>query len=69
MAPQLLEATVNSVMTSAPRTVPPHMLAGEALGIMNGLGNQRMITSLFVVERGRPVGIVGIHDLLRAGVV
>jgi arabinose-5-phosphate isomerase len=26
------------------------------------------VTSLFVVEDGRPVGIVHIHDLLRAGV-
>ncbi|MBM3600748.1 MAG: KpsF/GutQ family sugar-phosphate isomerase [Alphaproteobacteria bacterium] len=69
MSPQLMEATVNSVMTSAPRTVARQMLAGEALGIMNGLGNQRRITSLFVVERGRPIGIVSIHDLLRAGVV
>jgi len=27
------------------------------------------ITALFVVEDGRPVGIIHIHDLLRAGVV
>jgi arabinose-5-phosphate isomerase len=30
--------------------------------------NEKKITSLFVVEDGRPVGIVHIHDCLRAGV-
>ena len=43
-------------------------LAAEALGIMNGVRDERPITSLFVVEDGRPVGIVHIHDCLRAGV-
>jgi arabinose-5-phosphate isomerase len=41
------------------------MLAGEALKIMN----ERRITVLFVVEDGRPVGILHVHDLLRAGVL
>jgi arabinose-5-phosphate isomerase len=35
---------------------------------MNGVRNERPITSLFVVENGSPVGIVHIHDCLRAGV-
>jgi arabinose-5-phosphate isomerase len=30
--------------------------------------NASAITTLFVVEDGRPVGIIHIHDLLRAGV-
>jgi arabinose-5-phosphate isomerase len=30
--------------------------------------NSSSITALFVVEEGRPVGIIHIHDLLRAGV-
>ena len=41
------------------------MLAGEALKIMN----ESRITALFVVEDGCPVGILHVHDLLRAGVV
>ena len=40
------------------------MLASEALEMLNA----SKITALFVVEDGRPVGIVHIHDLLRAGV-
>lgn len=68
MSPGLLDSTVNAIMTPSPRTVRTRALAGEALGVMNGRANQSPITSLFVVEDGRPVGIVHIHDLLRAGV-
>ena len=39
-------------------------MASEALGLMN----ERAITNLFVVSDQRPVGIVHIHDCLRAGV-
>jgi arabinose-5-phosphate isomerase len=52
------------VMTRTPRSVPPEMLADEVLAEMN----EANITTLFVVERERPVGILHIHDLLRAGV-
>jgi len=31
--------------------------------------NSGRITSLFVVEDGLPVGIIHIHDCLRAGIV
>jgi len=44
--------------------VPPNLLAAEALRQMNA----RSITSLFVVEGdGRPVGVLHVHDCLRAG--
>jgi arabinose-5-phosphate isomerase len=56
--------TVGEVMTKAPKTVTPDVLAGEALNLMQG-----RITVLFVVEDHRPVGILHIHDLLRQGVV
>ncbi len=52
------------VMTARPRTVVPELLAAQALRTMN----ENKITSLFAVERGRPVGILHIHDCLRAGV-
>jgi arabinose-5-phosphate isomerase len=60
----LLAATVDQVMTRGPSMVGPDQLAAAALGLMN----ERTITSLFVVEDGRPVGIVHIHDCLRAGI-
>lgn len=61
----LLGLTAGQVMTAKPRTVEPDMLAAEALRLMN----EWRITVLFVVEAGKPVGILHIHDLLRAGVV
>ncbi|MBP0463721.1 KpsF/GutQ family sugar-phosphate isomerase [Roseomonas sp. PWR1] len=61
----LLGRTAEQVMTRAPRTVQPETLAAEALHLMNA----RSITAVFVVDAdGRPVGILHIHDLLRAGV-
>jgi arabinose-5-phosphate isomerase len=66
MGPDLLGRSVGEIMTHAPRTIGADALAVEALNIMNTPG--RLITSLFVVDHaGRPVGIVHIHDLLRAG--
>src|ERR1700722_19231596 len=64
MRGDLLQAPVDSVMTASPKTVRPDQLASEALHILNA----SKITALFVVEAGRPVGIVHFHDLLRAGV-
>lgn len=61
----LLDRTAGEVMTRAPRTVRPDTLAAEALHAMN----TRAITTLFVVDEAScPVGILHIHDLLRAGV-
>ena len=66
-APQssLLSRTTGEVMTRSPRSIGPDALAAEALRMMN----ERSITALFVVdETGAPVGILHVHDLLRAGV-
>ena len=65
MGPGLLSRRAGAVMTPAPRSIGPEALAAEALHEMNA--GIRPITALFVVEAGRPVGILGIHDLLRAG--
>jgi arabinose-5-phosphate isomerase len=64
MRPDLLDAWVEDVMTKRPNTVRPDQLASEALEILNSLKR----TVLFVVEGERAVGIVHMHDLLRAGV-
>lgn len=61
----LLDMTAQQVMTANPRTIAPDALAEEAVAQMN----DRKITCLFVVDAGRPVGILHIHDCLRAGVV
>ncbi|WP_421726697.1 KpsF/GutQ family sugar-phosphate isomerase [Bauldia sp.] len=65
LGPGLLDRRVEDVMTRSPKTVPPDMIVGAAIDILN----QAKITALFVVEDRRPVGIVHMHDLLRTGVV
>ena len=66
MGPDLLSRTVNDVMNPTPRTIDADALAMDALRLMNG--GARPVTSLFVTEQGRAVGLIHIHDLLRAGV-
>jgi arabinose-5-phosphate isomerase len=65
MGDKLLRSTVEVVMSGSPKTIRPQALAAEALGQMNN----QAITSLFVLdEEKRPLGILHIHDCLRAGV-
>ena len=66
MAPDLLVRPAVDVMTPAPRTIRPEALAAEALAIMND--PERPITVMFVLADRRPVGILHMHDCLRAGV-
>ncbi|MGI9493914.1 MAG: KpsF/GutQ family sugar-phosphate isomerase [Geminicoccaceae bacterium] len=62
----LLARPALEIMTSGPKTIRPRALAAEALAIMNQ--PERPITVIFAVEDGRPVGILHMHDCLRAGV-
>jgi arabinose-5-phosphate isomerase len=65
MRPDLMTALVDDVMTKNPKTIRSNLLASEALEILNA----SKITALIVTEANKPVGIVHLHDLLRAGVV
>jgi arabinose-5-phosphate isomerase len=66
MGADLLSREVGQIMTRAPRTIGPDALAAEALRVMNA--HERPVTTLFVVNpTGTPLGILHIHDLLRAG--
>jgi arabinose-5-phosphate isomerase len=64
MTADLLGRPVDEVMNPAPKTARPDQLASEVLELVN----RTKITALFAVEGGRPVGILHVHDLLRAGV-
>ncbi len=58
--------TIEQVMTVDPKTIRQNTLAAEALTFME----QSAITALIVEDNeGYPVGIVHLHDILRAGVV
>jgi len=60
----ILARKVETVMTKSPLTIRQDMLAVEALREMN----QRRITALFVIDAGRPIGILHMHDCVRAGI-
>jgi arabinose-5-phosphate isomerase len=61
---RLLEHTAGAVATRHPRVVAADDLAAEAMAVMSG----NRITALFVVDEGmRPIGLLHIHDCLRAG--
>lgn len=64
MSNRLLEATAGEIMTTTPRAIRPDALAAEALGVMNNSA----ISCLFVLQEDRPVGILHMHDCLRAGI-
>ncbi len=63
MGAGLLGARAEEIMTPMPKTVRPYQLVSETLEVLNA----SKITAVFVVESGKPVGIVHLHDLLRAG--
>ena len=64
MGANLLTARTADIMTKKPKSVSPGMLASAALEVLNA----SRITALFVVDKAKPVGILHVHDLLRAGV-
>ncbi|MBE6448836.1 MAG: KpsF/GutQ family sugar-phosphate isomerase [Alphaproteobacteria bacterium] len=67
MSSNLTTKKVTSVMTPNPKVIDADVLAVEALNTMNNTGNG--ITQLFVLdEEQKPVGVIHIHDCLRAGV-
>ena len=50
-------------MTANPKTIAPDAPLADAIALMTDM----KITSLFVVDGGKPVGVVHMHDLLSAG--
>lgn len=64
----ILTKKAADIMTASPLTAAPSTLVAEAMAVMNGLKNQRKITALIVVDaEQKPVGLLHIHDCLRAG--
>ena len=54
---------IDDVMNRAPLTASPDQLAADVLRIMN----ERKITQIFVLDDGKPAGIIHMHDLLKSG--
>lgn len=60
------QTTIQHIMSKNPKVIRPGLLAAEALNIMQTY----KITSLIVTnDQNNPVGVVHLHDLLRAGVM
>jgi arabinose-5-phosphate isomerase len=60
----LRQTLVDDVMTRNPKTARGDQLATEVLEMLNSV----KITAVFVAEGRRPIGLLHMHDLLRAGV-
>lgn len=64
MSSDILNRKASEIMTRAPKTTVPDILVAEAVKIMN----DKKITQLFVLQDEKPVGIIHLHDCLKAGV-
>ena len=58
---KFFDKKASEIMTKNPTLANKNMLVGEAINLMN----TKKITSLFICDKKRPLGIVHIHDLLR----
>lgn len=67
MSADIMGKKASDVMTKNPKIIAPDVMAVEALNMMNNTG--KGITQLFVLDDDKkPIGIIHIHDCLRAGV-
>ena len=55
---------IENAMTRNPKTISPDSLAAEAVRLMEN----NEISVLIAVENQKPIGIIHIHELLRAGI-
>ena len=61
MNKNFFEKKASEIMNKKPTLVNENLLVSEAINLMN----RKKITSLFVCNKKKPVGIIHIHDLLR----
>jgi arabinose-5-phosphate isomerase len=63
---RLMQCSPAEIANAHPITVTPDCFAAEALALLN----ERKVSALLVIdEQRRPVGVLHIHDFLRAGVM
>ena len=61
----LKNAKAKDIMSKKPFSVEKDFFASQALFIMN----ENNITQIFVVKDHKPIGVIHMHDLVRAGIV
>ena len=64
MRDDFMTLNAGQIMTRKPNTLAPDTLASKALEQFNS----KKRTQMFIVEAGKPIGVLHVHDLLRAGV-
>lgn len=64
LSPDMFGKKVSELMTKNPKVITPDTLASEAIAFMN----EKKITQLFAVQDNKPVGVIHLHDYLKAGV-
>jgi arabinose-5-phosphate isomerase len=57
--------TAKDIMTKNPKTIEPEMLVVDALNIMR----KNNITQLLVLKKGKYLGIIHLHDILKEGII
>jgi arabinose-5-phosphate isomerase len=57
--------TAKDIMTKNPKTIEPEMMVVDALGLMR----KNNITQLLVLKKGKYVGIIHLHDILKEGII
>lgn len=62
--PAVFNAAAAEIMTPNPKTISKNELASAALRVMENFN----ITSLVVAENKKPIGILHIHEIIKAGI-
>ena len=60
-----LPLTAKDIMTKNPKTIEPEMLVVDALTLMR----KNNITQLLVLQKGKYLGILHLHDILKEGII
>jgi arabinose-5-phosphate isomerase len=64
-----LDLPITKAMNQAPTTIPPHTLAIQALRMMEQRPAGPVTLLIVVDDQQRPLGLLHIHDVLRAGLL
>jgi len=60
-----IHLTAKDIMTRNPKTIEPEMLVVDALTLMR----KNNITQLLVLKKGKYLGILHLHDILKEGII
>jgi len=65
LGPNALQSSMQDIMTKTPRHIAPEEMAAQALSLMEA--DRREVTVLPVVDQGKAVGLLKMHDIVQSG--